>query len=106
MRCNICPLDKIVQTIIKNELSSDLDGEMSLVHDITDVGVGKDVVEKGLANLVVPFLTSDDSEKFGLFVGVQGPRIVIESEEAVAVELSSLLFGLGPFLVEDECLLS
>lgn len=99
-------MDKIVQTIIKNELSSDFDGEMGLVHDISDVGVGKDVVEKGLTNLVIPFLTCDDSEKFGLFVGIQGPRIVVESEEAVAVELSSLLLGLSPFLVENEGLLS
>lgn len=46
-------------------------------------------------------LSLDDSEKLSFSVGVKSPRIVVQGEEAVPIELFLTFAGEDPFVVEN-----
>mgnify|MGYP007078110684 CR=1 FL=1 len=64
------------------------------------------VLEDGLADLLVPVLARDNAEQLSLAVGVQCPRIIVQSEEGMTVEHCAVALGSRPLAVEDLRLLS
>ena len=54
--------------------------------------------------MLVSLLSLDDSEQLCLTVSVEGPRIVVKSEETMTIEIFVVSLGMDPFMIENLCL--
>jgi hypothetical protein len=86
-----------------------LDREVSGAQDVVDccrvrrvwVEQAAKILQESITNHVMALILLDNPEELGLSVSIQRPWVVIQSEEAVSVELSLMSSSLQPFLVED-----
>ena len=62
-------------------------------------------MQKSLADEIIPISACDNPEQLRLLVGVESPRIVVQREEAVSIELLLVLPCVLPLLIINLCLL-